>query len=115
MFSKRELERFVVEDIRDREHITRDEVVLLWENIERHRAAIARALATFEGWLDISPELYKDWCEFTEIGGVTAHELRRFLDGQIIRRRPMRSRKHLRMVVNNKRRCVRAPNGDEAV
>ena len=114
MFSKRELERFVAADITDRDGITRDEVIQLWENIEHHRAAIARLSAIFEGWLDVSPALYKDWAEFTEIGGITAHELRRFLDGKIIRRRPMRSRRHLRMVVNNKRRAMRVSNGDDA-
>ena len=49
--------------------ITRDEVVLLWENIEFHRAAIAQALAIFEGWLEVLPELYKDWCESTRSAG----------------------------------------------
>jgi hypothetical protein len=102
------------EDTEDTEQkfITRAEVVLLWENIEHHRAAIACKLAIFENWLDISPALYNDWCEFTEIGGVTAYELRRFLDGQIIRRRPMRQRKHLRLVASKKGRAVRAPHGD---
>jgi hypothetical protein len=69
MFSKR-FERFVVEDIKDRDGIMPAEVIRLWESIERHRAAIARQLAIFEGWLEISPALDKDWCEFTEIGGV---------------------------------------------
>ena len=104
MFSKRELERLVAADIKGRKVIEPAEVIQLWEDIEAHRAAIACKLAIFENWLDVSEPLYADWCEFTELGGVTAHELRRFLYGQTIRARRVRARKHLRMVVNNRRR-----------
>jgi hypothetical protein len=106
MFSRRELDQFVIADIKDRENIMPAEVIQLWQNIEYHRAEIARQLAIFESWLDISPALQKDWDKFTQMGGISAHELAQFLDGKIIRRRPMRSRKHLRMVVNNRRRPV---------
>jgi hypothetical protein len=114
MFSKTQLERFVLKDIQNRKTIKRREIIQLWESIEHHRAETARLLAIFEGWLDITPELYADWCEFTELGGITAHELRRFLDGQTIRRRPMRKRRHLRLISTNKRRAVRASHGDDA-
>ena len=86
------------------EGIQQREIIQLWESIEYHRAEIARLLAIFEGWLDISPELYNDWREFTELGGITARELTAFLDGQIIRRRRMRTRKHLRLLISNKHR-----------
>ena len=50
-----------------------------------------------------------------ELGGVTAYELRRFLGGKIIRRRAkMRSRKHLRLIVNRKQLPMRASHGDDA-
>jgi hypothetical protein len=115
MFSKRELDQFVIADIKDRECIEPAEIIKLWEDIEHHRAAIVRQLAIFEGWLEISPALQKDWDKFTEMGGVTASELKRFLDGKIIRRRPRgRTRRHMRLVVNNKRRVVHLRNGDDA-
>jgi hypothetical protein len=86
-----------------RTHVTTEEVVELWCRIEQHRQAIADELAVFDDWLDGAPDLAAVWNEFKELGGVTASELQRFFSGQTFRHRPIRQRRHLRLISNKRR------------
>jgi hypothetical protein len=86
-----------------RTYVTQEEVIELWHRIEQHRAAIAEELATFDDWLDGAPELAAVWDEFKQLGGVTSTELQRFFAGQTFRHRPIRQRRHLRLVCNKRR------------
>src|SRR5262249_51000029 len=87
MYTKAELAAFVALDADGREGINRKELIKLWQTIEYHQAEIAKHNAILQSWLGASPDLRADWNEFIGLGGVTAHELARFLDGYTIRRR----------------------------
>src|SRR5262245_56911588 len=106
--------QLVEADLEGREKISPTEVLKLWTAIETHRAAIAERLAILQGWLDACPDFARDWNAFVDAGGVSVHELRNFLDGKVLRRKRMRTRTHLRMIVNNKVRAVRLLGDDAA-
>lgn len=86
----------------DRTSIEVGEVIDLLGRIERHREALECEQATLTRWLAGAPELAADWAGFTRMGGVTAEDFARYLDGRLRSRRTRRKR-HLRLVVvNNK-------------
>ena len=94
-----------------------DELIDTLKTIERHRAELEAAARYFEAVLDGNPDLRQQWQEFTRGGGVSSGDFRRFLDGKVIRYRPTRHRKHLRLVVNQRKPTViRRPrrHGDDA-
>src|SRR5262245_49029831 len=104
MYTRRELDAFVAADGEGRERITKRELIRLWATVESHQAEVAKCLAIFNAWLNACPDLARDWRKFSDAGGLTVQELRRFLAGKTIRLRRMRTKRHLRMVVNNRRR-----------
>jgi hypothetical protein len=82
------------------EYVDAQEVVDLLRRIEQHRQAITREQATLQDWLRGAPDLAKEWETFTGLGGVTSTELERYFAGQIFRHRPIRQRRHLRLISN---------------
>lgn len=89
-----------------------DEVIDTLKTIERHRAALREAASYFEAILSTNPELHRQWQEFTRGGGVSSGDFCRFLDGQVVRYRPTRHCKHLRLVVNQRKpTAIRRPRG----
>jgi hypothetical protein len=67
--------------------------------IERHRDSLRMAARDLAAVLDAHPKLKTQWDTFTRrLGGISAEDFARHLDGQIIRRRRTRTRKHLRLV-----------------
>lgn len=92
-----------------------DELLDVLETIERHRAGLNAAATYFEAILSTEPDLRRQWDAFTHAGGITSGDFRRFLDGKIMRYRPTRHRKHLRLVVKNEKRkptVLRPRHGD---
>src|SRR5262245_20772443 len=87
----------------ERSYIDQCEVIELWERIEQYQKAIREELAVFDDWLDGSPELAAVWNDFTQLGGLRSSELKRFFMGQTFRHRPIRQRRHLRLVCNKRR------------
>jgi hypothetical protein len=101
---------------KDRKSITRQEVVQLWRDIERHRAALAYCSASFEDWLQLCPDLREEWERFTANGGITAAELEAHLAGKVFRHRRVRRRGRFRLIVNRRRQYRRQSDfgGDDA-
>ena len=90
-----------------------DELIDTLRKIERHRAELQAAASYFEAILDGKPELRRQWEAFLRAGGIGSGDLRRFLDGHVIRYRPTRRRKHLRLV-SNQRKPIAIRRGDDA-
>jgi hypothetical protein len=92
-----------------------EELLDALERIEEARRELEAQRRYFEAVLAADDYLQEQWAGFLRHGGISAHEFRNYLAGKIIRYRANRKRRHLRLIVNNKRRAVRAPNGgDEA-
>jgi hypothetical protein len=70
--------------------------------VERHREGLRTAATYFEAILAAEPDLAAQWKAFTRAGGITAHDFRRYLDGRIMRYRPTRHRRHLRLIHNQR-------------
>ena len=104
MYTRRELDAFVAADGEGREGINKAELIKLWAAIEYHQGEIAKQLAIFNAWCDACPDLARDWRRFTDAGGISVDELRRFLANKTIRRRRLRRKKHLRLYISNERR-----------
>jgi hypothetical protein len=83
-----------------------EELIDALERIEQARRELAAQHRYFNSVLAAEPCLQEQWAGFLRQGGITAHEFRNYLAGKIIRYRATRTRKHLRLLVNNKRRPV---------
>jgi hypothetical protein len=95
------------------------QLVKLLQRVERWRNMLHLASGDLESILKRRPEVRKKWDEFQAIGGFTAHDFQRFLDGKIIRhRRKSVQKKHMRLVSTGKPVIKRVrrfdPDGDEA-
>ena len=89
-----------------------EELIDALERIEQARRGLATQRRNFDAVLAAWYHSQEQSAGFLRQGGITAHEFRNYLAGKTIRYRATRARKHVRMIVNNERRCVRAPNGD---
>ena len=97
-------------------YISQDEVIELLYNIEYHRNAIANVTDKFEYWLGSSKQLRDVWNRFLIGGGISANDFQAFLNGKF-RCRPVRQRRHLRLISNNSYKpsfSVRGTHGDDA-
>src|SRR5262245_90465 len=103
----------------DEEIFTEDDAktafLSILDSVERCRAQLRDELALLARALQEEPELQRQWQEFTRVGGVTADEFRRFLEGRF-RHRRTRQRRHMRLVASNttKPARLRRSGGDEA-
>jgi hypothetical protein len=94
------------EDEDDEEALPSPEQLLLsaLSNIETLRAGMQQASASLQQLLDDYPELQRRWQEFQSVGGISAQEFRYFLAGGIIRAKPARRWRHLRLVASKRKR-----------
>jgi hypothetical protein len=73
--------------------------------IDRQRQQLNLERQSLQSLLDHDPDLAAKWREFISLGGISAEDFRQFLAGQM-RARITRQRKHLRLVVDRRRRPV---------
>jgi hypothetical protein len=105
-------------DADDYEADLKDDLLEALQCIEQCREKLNAAAARL-GSLLSEPLLQELWSEFSKAGGLTSRDLQRYLDGKIIRYRPTRQKKHLRLVTCSKRPKVKPlpyhdPDDDEA-
>lgn len=93
-----------------------EELLDTLKSIEHHREQLHQAASYFEAILATEPGLRTLWDQFTRAGGVTVDDLRCFLAGRF-RYRRIRKHRHVRLVVNQKRKPMvirRSHGGDHA-
>jgi hypothetical protein len=101
------------------ENFTEDDAKIAFlsilDSIDRCRARLRDEQALLAQALREEPELRRQWQEFTRVGGVTAYDFERFLEGRF-RHRRTRQRRHMRLVISNttKQHVLRRSGGDEA-
>jgi hypothetical protein len=86
-----------------RTRVTVEEVLMLLNECQCHRKALARLNAKLQDWRDGSPDLDKEYRAFEQAGGVTEFDFADFMDGTF-RYRRTRQKRHLRLVSNNRYR-----------
>jgi hypothetical protein len=94
-----------------------DELLATFRKIDRLREELHAAGNYFAAILQAEPALRQQWDTFLRAGGIGSRDFRRYLDGYVIRYRPMRRRKHLRLVINQRNPTVTRPprgHGDAA-
>lgn len=93
---------------RQRKHIRASEVAALLEQIEHHRAQLDACNNTLREWLNISTDLTEAWAKFTAQGGIDGDDFLKFMQGKLRHRiRPLRQRRHLRLISNQKPERIR--------
>jgi hypothetical protein len=94
-----------------------EEVQDLLDDMESHRRALATDAGVLAGWLRDSEEFAAAWNKFIASGGVTADDFRDFIKGRLRRARPLRQRRHLRLVASKDKTTLirrRLSNGNDA-
>ena len=82
-----------------------EELLQRLERIDYQREQVELQRQSLQSLLEFYPELAGRWKEFTSLGGVSASDFRKYLDGQW-RPRITRQRKHLRLIVNRRQKPV---------
>jgi hypothetical protein len=114
---ERERERLLVEQHEEeqdeyqeeeREWNWQEELLERVKFLDRQRGLMNLAIHNLNSLLNTQPDMKRIWQEFTQAGGVTAEELHYFThNGRKLKTRPLRRKRHMRMVVNNDRPTVR--------
>ncbi len=123
--SPRERERELAMRLREEEEIENEdapttydleaEMLETLERIEKARATLHSAAAYFKELLEEYPFLAEIWEEFQKIGGVSAYDLERHLNGKIIRHRRIPQRGHMRLIASQAKRpvAIRRSHGND--
>ena len=81
------------------------DVIELLDEVEQLRAQLEFNERPLRNWLQQYPTFQNQFMRFLSVGGVTADDFDKFIKGKM-RHRLTAQRKHLRMVVNNRRQTL---------